>query len=73
MSIAGDASMGSHISSDMEVDAGNNAHREGKMRSEVVLAQSAEQKVSLLQHLPVEVLQVLRNTGTFILHAGICV
>lgn len=45
---------------DVEEEHGNNF--EGKARSVNILAQSEELTVTLLAHLPVEVLQVLRNT-----------
>ncbi|EJD02313.1 uncharacterized protein FOMMEDRAFT_124682 [Fomitiporia mediterranea MF3/22] len=45
----------------MDVDAGPSLS-ETRIRSEVVFAQSEEQKVSLVSQLPAEVLQVLRNT-----------
>ncbi|THH12017.1 hypothetical protein EW145_g257 [Phellinidium pouzarii] len=62
MSVVSDVSMVSDDASEMEVDVGIPLHREGKHRAGVVFAQSEELTVSLLAHLPVEVLQVLRNT-----------
>ena len=43
--------------------AQSQSHTEVKAISEVVFAQSEEQKVTLVAPLPVEVLQVLRNAG----------
>ncbi|KAL5532748.1 hypothetical protein ACEPAF_4522 [Sanghuangporus sanghuang] len=58
MSVTTDASADSNA---MDVDGGV-SQSEGKLISEVVFAQSEEQKITLLSPLPVEVLQVLRNT-----------
>ncbi|KAI5123360.1 hypothetical protein M0805_001781 [Coniferiporia weirii] len=62
MSVVSDASMASDPASEMEIDAGTPPLRESGRRSGVIFAQSEELSVSLLAHLPVEVLQVLRNT-----------
>lgn len=47
----------------MDLDGEHSSLYEGKSRTGNVLAQSEELTVTLLAHLPVEVLQVLRNTG----------
>lgn len=58
-----DASVASDGASEMSVDAGTAVQRSGRHKPGVVFAQSEELRVSLLAHLPSEVLQVLRSAS----------
>ena len=58
-----DASAASDGASEMSVDAGTSVQRGSRHRPGVIFAQSEELRVSLLAHLPSEVLQVLKSAS----------
>ena len=58
-----DASAASDGASEMSVDAGTSLQRSSRHRPGVIFAQSEELRVSLLAHLPSEVLQVLKSAS----------
>ena len=59
------------VDSEMDVDGLLSVQNEQRNRTGLVFAQSEELNVTLLAHLPIEVLRVLKNAGEFLSSVGL--